>query len=178
MLKKLYALVVLISASLLMGCGPLNRQAETTHFPMPKDDKKPKYVNTFTITPGQAYLTRFVWEGESIDNWTESLEIFNTWKTNFPPTPEKAYNMLVEMRRKKCPEAKATVLNQDNNSITYEINTINCPPHPDENSLNRILYGNSQVFNYIYTNKITTLPTETRDEWLRILSGAVIDPSK
>jgi len=182
-MKNLYAIAIWVLATgLLIGCGTLNRQVEMVSFPSPKGwpkgDKHAKYVQSFTVTPREAYLTRFVYEGESIDNWTESLEIYNTWKKNFPPTPEKAYNMLIEKRNKMCPEAKASVISQDNNSILYEIITIDCPPHPDENSLNRILYGNSDVFNLIYTNKVRTLAGETRDDWIRVLSEAHIETIK
>jgi hypothetical protein len=182
-MKKLCAIAIgVLSAVLLFGCGPLNRQVETASYPSPKGwprgDKYAKYVKSFTITPREAYLTRLVYEGESIDNWTEGLEVFNTWKKNFPPTPEKAYNMLIEKRIKMCPEAKANVISQDNNSILYEITTINCPPHPDENSLNRILYGNTDVFHFIYTNKVRTLPTEKRDDWIRVLSNTTIETIK
>lgn len=182
-MKKLSAIAVgVLSAGLLFGCGPLNGQLETASYRppkgWPKGDRYAKYVKSFTITPQEAYLTRFVYEGESIDNWTEGLELFNTWKRNFPSTPEKAYNMLIDKRKKMCPEAKANVISQDNNSILYEVITINCPPHPDENSLNRILYGNTNVFHFIYTNKVRTLPTETRDDWIRVLSEAVIKTYK
>ncbi len=176
-MKKQYAFVFWVLATgLLFGCATLNRQVETVSFQFPKGDKHFKYVKEFDLK--EAYLTRFVYEGESIENWTEALEIFNTWRKNFPPTPEKAYNMLIEKRIKMCPDAKANVIRQDNNSILYEIVTVNCHPHPDENSLNRILYGNSDIFQLIYTNKVRTLPAETRDEWIRILSEADIKTQK
>jgi len=177
--KKLAAIVIgVLSACFLIGCGPMNRQIENVSFKppkdWPKDGKYAKFVNSFTIGQGEAYLTRFVYEGESIDNWTEGFEIFNTWKKNFPPTPERAYNMLIKKRRNMCPEAKSNILNQDNNSILYEIVTINCPPHPDENSIIRILYGNTNLFQLTYTNKVRTLPLEKRDDWIRVLSEATI----
>jgi len=175
-MKKRYAAIIILAiGSQLFGCGALNRQVETAMLPTPKDYEKAKYVQKFTIAPREAYLTRMVWEGESIDNWTVAIEIFNTWKKNFPPNSMDAYKQLVEKRKKMCPEVIFNVISHDNNSILYEINTINCPPNPDENSINRILYGNTDVFNLIYTNKVKVLPKETRDEWIRVLSGTVIE---
>lgn len=178
MKKNYLTLTVLSIAGLLAGCGSLNRQVEHVTFPMPKEYQKPKFVKSFTIAPGEAYLTRVVLEGESIDNWTVALEIFNTWKKNFPQNPEDAYKQLVDKRKKLCPEARFQVINQDNSSVLYEIKTINCPPNPDENSINRILYGNTDVFNMMYTNKKRVLPKETKDEWIRVLSEAVIETMK
>jgi len=200
--KKLAAIVIgVLIAGLLCECGPLNRQVETVQFPSPKGwpkgGKWAKHIEMIgsdvwafeekrelavlasrpspTFTP-PAYITLIVYEGESIDNWTEALEIIHTSKDNSPPTPEKAYNMQIEERINRCPEAKANVISQDNNSILYE--SFNCLSHPDENSLIRILYGNSDVFNLIYTNKVRTLSEETRNDWIRVLSEANIKTLK
>jgi hypothetical protein len=48
-MKKLYAIAIgVLAASLLFGCGPLNRQVETASYPSPKgwprDGKYAKYV--------------------------------------------------------------------------------------------------------------------------------------
>jgi len=119
-------------------------------------------------------LTRIVWEGKSIDDWTEALEVFNTWRKKSPPTPEELYNSAIEHRIKVCPESTINVISKNASSMLYEIKTINCPSHPDEHSITRILYGKTNVFSLIYTNKIKDIPKETRDEWIGILSEAKI----
>jgi hypothetical protein len=133
-------------------------------------------VNTFTIQ--DAYLTRFVFTGESIDNWTESLETFNPWRKDFPPNPEEAFNSMVQQRKQKCPDSTPNVISKDNTSVLYEIRTSNCAPHPDEHSINRILYGNTDVFVLIYTNKIKELQVSSREEWIKILSQAKIGDAR
>ncbi len=134
--------------------------------------KEHKYFKEFDLK--DAYVSRFVWEGESIDNWTEALEICNTWRKNLPPTPEGAYHLVMDIRKRMCPESTFSVINREASSMLYEIKTINCPAHPDEYSITRVLYGKSNVFSLIYTNKTKDLPRESREEWINILSGAII----
>jgi len=38
-----------------------------------------------------AYLTRIIWEGKTIDDYTEIIEIYNTWRKNYPETVDQAY---------------------------------------------------------------------------------------
>ncbi|MFX0204265.1 MAG: hypothetical protein ACFFCW_49845 [Candidatus Hodarchaeota archaeon] len=163
-------LLVLVIIGFMSGCATLPRQAENLRFSRP--NKEHKYAKTFTLKEG--YLTRFVYEGKSIDDWTEALEAFNTLRKNYPPTLEGAYNFLIERRKKNCPESSFNVISKDSSSILYEIKTTNCPPHSDENSITRILYGNTNAFVLIYTNKIKSIPKEIRDEWIKIFSEAYI----
>ena len=164
----------LCMAGIMDGCATLSGPREylrTRDMPM-KEFSQYKYHKEFDF--GNAYLTRFVYEGQSIEDWTEALEMFNTWKKNFPKSPEDAYKQQLEMRKKRCPEASFHVISQDNNSILYEINTVNCPPNPDEHSITRLLYGSTNVFSLIYTNKTKDLSEEIRERWVSILSEAYI----
>lgn len=169
-------IMFLCVAGMMVGCATLSGPRENLNFSMPKDSsgevRQHKYFKEFDF--GNAYLMRFVFEGQSIDDWSEAMEVINTWKKNFPKSPEEAYKQVLEKRKKMCPEASFHVISQDNNSILYEIKTVNCPPHPDEHSITRLLYGRTDVFNLIYTNKTKDLPKETREEWIRILSDAWI----
>lgn len=176
MKKFALRIMFLCMAGIMVGCATLSGPRESINFRMPKDSggkyRQHKYYKEFDF--GNAYLTRFVYEGQSIEDWTEALEIFNTWKKNFPKSPEDAYKQQLEKRKKMCPEASFHVISQDNNSVLYEINTVNCPPHPDEHSITRLLYGRTNVFSLIYTNKTKDLSKEIRGEWLSILSEANI----
>lgn len=163
-------LLVLIITGFMAGCATLPRKIEILDFP--GSNKPHKYLKRFALNEG--YLTRFVWEGKSINDWTEALEIFNASRKNYPPTPEEAYNFAIKHRKKMCPESSFNVISKDSSGILFEIKTINCPPHSDEYSITRILYGNTNVFDLIYTNKIKDIPKETRDEWIRILSESYI----
>lgn len=168
---------LMLFAGVLNGCATMGGPAEHITFSMPKDPQA-KHVKEFTIQPREVYLTRFVMQGESIDNWTEALEVLNTWRKNYPATIDDAYKKAVDLRKKTCPESTFNVVSQDPNSILYEIKTVNCPPNLDENSLTRTLYGTRNVFILIYTNKTKEMPKEKRDEWIAILSGAKIETMK
>lgn len=171
---KKFALIImfLCMAGIMVGCATLSGPRERLYYHMPIELSQHKYYKAFDF--GNAYLTRLVFEGQSIDDWTEAFEIFNTWKKNYPKSPEDAYKQQLEMRKKMCTEASFHVISQDNNSILYEINTVNCPPNPDEHSITRLLYGRTNVFSLIYTNKTKDLSEEIRGKWVSILSEAII----
>ena len=169
--------VRLVIVAMIVGCAGLQKQAqagERLNFNFPTDLGVPKFSKKFTIKPKEMYLTRLVLEGDSIDNWTEALEIVNTWRKNYPPTIDNAYQETFEGRIKQCPESAFSVISKDSSSILYEIKTVNCQPNPDENSLTRMLYGNSDVFVLIYTNKVKETSKERRDGWIKALSEAKI----
>lgn len=170
MKKSGLRLLVLVITVFMANCATMQGPKEGLDYPLPT--KKHKYVKTFTLKDAQ--LTVFVYEGKSIDDWTESLEIFNTWRKNYPPTPEEAYTSAIEARKKQCPETTINLISKDSKSILFEARTTNCPPQPDENSIIRILYGNTDVFIPRYTNKTKDIPKETRDEWIRVLSESYI----
>jgi hypothetical protein len=170
---KLAVAFLAIIALLLMGCATLDEKPERAIFALPKG-KELKHVRTFAIGQGGSTLTRFVFDGESISNYKEAFEIFNAWRKNYPHTPEEAHRHIIERGKKRCPEAIVNIISQDNNSILSEVKTVNCPPNPDGNSISRILYGNTNVFIFVYTNKVKDLPAETRDEWIEILSTSSI----
>lgn len=162
-----------IALIILGGCAGLGGPREHISF---SAKMQPKFVQGF---PGQGYeLARFVISGESITKWTEALETLNTLRKNYPPTIEAAYKAQLEIRKKKCPDSAFNIIQQDNTSILYEIRTANCPPNPDEHSLTRTLYGSTNVFSLIYTNKVKELPADKRDEWIKYLSGARIVTDK
>ena len=117
-----------------------------------------------------------VLEGKSISNWTEAWEILLLLRENYPRTPKKAFKSLIETEKASCPNAtiKVKFISKDSSSILYEVKTINCPQHPDEISIRKLLYGNITVFYTIYTNKIKRIPKKTKNEWIRTLSEAKI----
>jgi hypothetical protein len=167
-----YLLLHALSLLVLCGCATSGGTVETVEFPFRSSGVPPKFVESFDIIPRQVGVTRFVWEGESIDDWTEAVEIVNTWRKNNPATPKEALETLVEKRIAQCPEATHRLLHQDESSVLYELITINCPPHPDEHSITRLIYGRNEVFTVIYTNKVNPLSPSLRDEWIDILSRA------
>jgi len=173
-MKRIAGLLVMVA--MISGLAGLQKQAqagERINFKFPTDLGMPKYSKEFRIEP-EGRLTRLVLEGDSIDNWTEALEIINTWRKNYPPTIDNAYQIHIEGLQKSCPESTVSVISKDSGSILFERKTVNCQPRPDENALTRILYGNSDVFLLVYTNKVKELPKEKRDGWIKALSEAKI----
>ena len=153
----------------LVGCAGTGAPRENLRF---SASMQPKFMQGF---PGNGYeLTRFVLRGDSINEWTEALETFNAQRRNFPATIDAYLKQSMDLRRKTCPDSLFNVIKQDQNSILFEIRTTNCPPNPDEHSLTRTLYGNTNVFSLIYTNKVKELPPDKREEWIKYLSDASI----
>jgi hypothetical protein len=135
---------------------------------------EPKFVQDYDY--GSVYMIRFVMQGNSIDDWTEVFEVVNAMKSNYPKNPLEMYNQTVEKRKMRCQNAECSIINQTPESIIYEIKTKKCPPFPDEYSINRVLYGKTNVFLLIYTSRKPELLQKTRDEWMGILSKAHILP--
>jgi hypothetical protein len=166
-----------VSVLAAVGCATSGGTVETVTFP-PPGEAGPKFVKTFVVVPRQVELTRWVWDGASIDDWTEALEIVNSLRRNSPPTPAEAVRTLVDLRVARCPGATSRVLHQDESSVLYEVVTIDCPPHPDEHSINRLIYGPREVFSLIYTNKVNPLPLATRERWIDVLSRAALEETE
>jgi hypothetical protein len=166
-----------VSILAVVGCATSGGTMETVTFPRP-GEVGPKFIETFVIVPRQVELTRWVWDGASIDDWTEALEIVNTLRRNSPSSPAEAVQTLVDLRMARCPGAMSRVLHQDEFSVLYEMVTIDCPPHPNEHSINRLIYGPREVFNLIYTNKVNPLPLATRERWIDVLSRAALEEAE
>ncbi len=153
----------------------LARMPETLSFAIP-DGTEPKFIQDFNY--GNVLITRFVIQGNSIDDWTEAFEVINAMKINYPNTPKEYFNKTIERRKKECSSVVPSIIDQTDESILYEIKSKQCPPFPDEESLNRVLYGNINVFILIYTNKTPGgMTTQNRERWLGTISTAMIMPA-
>lgn len=168
----LFSMLVMMASFFYQASG---ETPESVRFAMPSG-VEPKFVQDYNY--GIAFITRFVLQGNSIDDWTEAFEIVNAKKENYPDSPMEAYHKRVETRKKRCQEADFTIINQTPVSITYEVNSKKCPPLPDEQSINRVLYGKTNVFILIYTSRLPELMQKNHDSWLGTLSNAVILPAQ
>ena len=119
-------------------------------------------------------MLRFVWQGESVDRWSEALEVRSTWRADMPDTPVQAYRDAMQARLQACPETTGRVISRDAGSILYEISTVNCAGRPDELSLTRVIYGAQEVFSVVY-NHLASAPPSDHDEWLKVLAAARVD---
>ncbi len=169
--KNLYTLafVIILISNFAIGCATVTERQENLRFSIPTQHLFVKEMKTPKVL-----ITRFVLEGESIDQWTEAVEILNYLKKNLPQNPELMYASLKERREKRCPNTVTNIIKKDESSILYEMKTSNCPPNPDEHSITKILYGKINVFTLIYTAKVKELDAAKRDLWLNDLSSAYI----
>jgi hypothetical protein len=67
-----------------------------------KDGKKPKFTKNFDYS--FVRLRRLFFEGENVDNWTESLEIFIGQRDAYASTVSEVFNELPEKRKINCPD--------------------------------------------------------------------------
>jgi hypothetical protein len=173
--KNLYtfAFVIILIANFAIGCATVSGRQENLKFSIPT---QPLFVKE--VKEAGLYVQRFVIEGESIDQWTEAVEILNFLKKNLPQNPELMYASLKEKREKCCPDTVTNIIEKDESSILYEMKTSNCPPNPDEHSITKILYGKINVFTLIYTAKVKELDAAKRDLCLNDLSSAYISQEK
>lgn len=150
-------------------------EPERVTFSFPKDPGSPKFVDDQTGSGQDGALSRWVWTGESIDNWVEALEIVNVRRPDVPPALEDAFRAAIASRQSYCPQATGRVIASDSTSVLYEIATRGCAGRPDEISLTRIVYGRTQVFSLIYTNKEPAQAEAKREEWVKVLTGAKVE---
>jgi len=151
------------------------KMPESLSFTIP-DGIEPKFIQDYNY--GTVIVTRFVLQGNSIDDWTEAFEVINAMKSNYPKTPKEFCDNMIEKRKKACSTVDVSIIDQTAESILYEIKSKQCPPFPDEQSLNRAMYGNINAYILIYTNRTPGgMTKETRDSWLGTISTAMILPA-
>lgn len=180
-MNRAFAAGSVLLASLLLAAIPQQGVAqapagpERVTFPFPKDPGGPKFVDDQSGSREDGALSRWVWNGESIDNWVEALEIVNVRRPDIPPALEEAFRAAVASRQSYCPGSTSRLISSDSTSILYEITTRYCLGHADEISLTRIIRTPTQVFSLIYTNKAPDRADAKRQDWIRVLSEAKIE---
>ena len=148
------------------------KQPESLSFTIP-DGTEPKFIQDYNY--GTVIVTRFVLQGNSIDDWTEAFEVINAMKSDYPKTPKEFCDNMIEKRKKTCATVDLSIIDETTESILYEIKSKQCAPFPDEQSLNRALYGKQNVFILIYTNRTPGgMTKQAREGWLGTISTAMI----
>lgn len=124
-------------------------------------DRAPEYV-----------LTRFIIEGSSAEEWTESLEIMNTWKKNQPKDVSGWYEKFKLQEEASCQSAWE-ILEELKKSMIFERQSESCPPFAAQHALYRVLYGKRNIFVLIATRK-EGMDDETRGSWMSVLESAEV----
>ena len=156
---------------LLSACATVQPERESilfTHDPGWK-------VGHHAEIPGQYSITEYIQEGDNIKNWKELLTIQNFASPWGGPSPEDALNGLKAVREKTCPAVtKWNIIAQDQTGLLYEWQAKPCLGWPDQHEVAKIIYGKYSRFLARYTVKVYQMPTEHRDKWIKIFSGAMI----
>jgi hypothetical protein len=156
----------------LQGCAGMNKPTEHLSFNIENYDQW-KFLKEDDA--GVIYMMSFIPKEQTADNWRQMLESINVRRKDYPNTPREAQQKLTNLRLQSCPETSIETIEEDKNSVTYSMKSINCPIHENPYQLTRILYGADSVFILMYTQKGGEISLETRDQWLKSLNSAKIN---
>jgi len=121
---------------------------------------------------GDTAITRFVVHGASIDAWTEGVEIV---ERPFDPATTSIAGLLDRLRAEgaaRCPDMTWSVLREDDDGALVE--TIwpgGCQGQPEQRALRRILLGEREVFQIVFTTTLA-LDDAERGQWIDALTSA------
>ena len=111
----------------------------------------------------------------SENNRNDMLELMNTDRKKFPAgTVKEAQAQLLKIRLDSCPDTRSEIIEQDTNSIIYEMFTDSCRNIQNDYSLTRILYGENQVFIIIFSRQVEEISDQQKNEWLKDARSAII----
>ena len=116
----------------------------------------------------------YIPEKLSQNNHNDILELKDTDRKNFSGTVKESQAQLLKIRLESCPDTRSEIIEQDENSIIYELYTDNCPNVQNDYSLTRILYGKSHVYLIIFSRKGEKSLDQKKNEWLKVARSAKI----
>jgi hypothetical protein len=100
----------------------------------------------------RTYHLRFVIEGESLETWTEILEIIDTRRKDEPDTAQQWFERFREHGDETC-SSEWTTIDEQATSIIFRRTAKNCQGFDDQDALYRVLYGKKNVFLIFATRK-------------------------
>ncbi len=116
------------------------------------------------------YLLRFVVEGESLEEWTEILELVSTWRKHEPDNVQLWLERFQAQGDETCP-SEWTIIDEQVDSILFRRTAKNCQGFEDQDALYRVVYGRKKVFVLFATIK-GEMDEVSRDGWLTVLRSA------
>lgn len=120
----------------------------------------------------RTYHLRFVIEGESLEDWTEILEIIDTHRKNEPDTAHLWLERFRTQGNETCP-SEWTTIDEQADSIIFRRTAKDCEGFDDQDALYRVLYGRKNVF-LIFATMKGDMDEISRDGWLTVLRSAEI----
>ena len=120
-------------------------------------------------------ITEFVPKEETVENWSKMLTIQSVSKANSSwRSAERFMNLLKDSIAKKCPRVIWSVIEKTKRDILFEWRVENCPQNADQHQVQRLLDGKWNGFNIAYVRKVTELPPDEREQWLKVLRESKI----
>lgn len=169
-----------ISAALLIGPSVLFAATDT-----PKGipfDGRSWIVGSHDANEQQA-ITEYVPEGETVDNWTELVTISEFFGLQEQVTPIQLMTSMMQMAEENCTGVKKNILQSEGtDSVIFEWETQGCKAEipggsAPEFDISRIIVGKDRIFIMQHASK-KPLPPEKRDQWITIISSAVLGGTK
>ena len=120
----------------------------------------------------RTYHLRFVVEGESLEDWTEILEIMSTWRKHEPESVQLWLERFQAQGNETCP-SKWTTIDEQASSIIFRRTAKNCQGFDDQDALYKVMYGKKKVF-LIFATMKGEMDETSRDGYLAVLRDAEI----
>lgn len=120
----------------------------------------------------RTYHLRFVVEGESLEDWTELLEIISTWRKHEPDTVQLWLERFQAQGNETCP-SKWTTIDEQARSIIFRRTAKDCQGFDDQDALYKVLYGKKKVF-LIFATMKGEMDEISHDGYLTVLRAAEI----
>ncbi len=114
-------------------------------------------------------IQTFKRKDESIEEWSELVEVFNAGKRPFDPSPLDLMYKLKAMRQKRCASVSWNIIEQRPDGVIFEANATGCYQRADELELGRIIKSRDNTWHVMYVTKVKDLPRDVRDAWVRWL---------
>jgi len=118
------------------------------------------------------YLLRFVVEGDSLEEWTEILEIVSTLRKHEPDNVKLWYERFQAQGNETCP-SEWTTIEERADSITFRRTSKDCQGFDDQDALYKVVYGKKKVFALFATIK-GEMDEADRDGYLTVLNSAEV----
>lgn len=140
--------------------APLEKALASDNPVIVKEDRRDK----------EMYVTRYIVDGESADEWNESLEVVETHLKDQPKTLDDWYAEFTAHFDPVC-TAKWHTIEKKRDSMIFERHVKECPIHAARHTMFRVLYGKQHVYIMI-AEKRPDMEEEARQGWLAVLRTA------
>lgn len=188
----LAALLILVSVGSIARAGSARQKADSVHSAyylkkncpqpvsmsctVPKGLSDPEMWVFLDVKHVPKELLKWTWAKPSQEDptqWTELFEYQNTPRGKW--TPGKYLENFKKDLANACPIAKLNVTQQTSNELVFELDSIGCPSHGDD-EIDRFLFGKSDLFQLVYTVKGHEMSPEQRSMGMAALGNWGLNP--